>query len=393
MTPEAVSDPVSPRRGAVLTSAELDGISRHADWQYWLDPRAATGDDEPLDVSRWIADLDLLVELGIGEIIFTPEWARLEPRPGVHDPVVCSLIRDILGHAHRRGLRIWLCLLDGSAPGWFTYDEHGFGDTRARGLLWPRHVEWVGETFGDLADGWIGIREPVNLAVRSRLLDLAPPGGRDRVKGAEAIRDLLLAEAEALRVLHNSAPVAGYHSARVPVADDGDVKATRHRNHWDQLLYESWSQALIDGSVTVGDLPPRSAPILRDAYDEVFIQLRPPVRIDGEGTWTPHGPTHLIERLLDGLARAQDVLGERAILAVADLAPCPDPATAGGLHYLDELMAGAEEVGTAGWFQSSPIDGFHWEAGDRLNPGIIGRDRVPKPAAAALGHQSEVANP
>ncbi len=190
------------RRGVVMTSAELDGVSHRSDWAYWIaHGRAPASIDRGIDVDRWVDDFAVVRSLGAGEVVITPEWARLEPEPGHHDPIAVALVTDVIESARAEDLRVWLCLLDGTAPGWFTYDEHGFADRRARERLWPRHVEWVGETFGALVDGWIPIREPAHLAARSRWRDLAPPGGTNPVKGAEAVRDVALAEAAAWQIL------------------------------------------------------------------------------------------------------------------------------------------------------------------------------------------------
>lgn len=375
------------RTGAVLTSAELDGVSPAADWSYWgAHGHAPVSIDRGIDVDRWRDDLALVTSLGAGEVMVTAEWARLEPEPGRRDPVAVMLVRDLLTAAREHGLFVWLCLLDGTAPGWFTYDEHGFADRHARQLLWPRHVEWVGETFGDLVDGWVPIREPAHLGVRSRFLDLAPPGGTNPIKGAEAVRDLMLAEAEAWNVLRGSAPVATYQTARIfvphrdPEHRTTNVKAARWVADWDDLMHRPWLEALVDGVIQVGELPGRQAAALADAFDHVFVQLRPPIVLDGEGTWSPHPMTHLIDRLGEGLARVVDRVGERPVTAVADLAPAPNEQDAAA-DYLSELLAVASDVGINGWFQSSPIDGWHWEAGEQLSPGLIDRDRRPKEAA------------
>jgi beta-glucosidase len=367
-----------------LTSAELDGVSPRADWSYWIQSgRAPTSVDRGLDVARWSDDLGSVADLGASEVVLTGEWSRLEPEAGGHDPIAVALLRNIIDEANRAGLSVWLCLVDGTLPGWFTYDEHGFGDRRSRERIWPRHVEWMGETFGDLVCGWIPIREPGHLGVRSRYLDLAPPGGTNPVKGAEAVRDLALAEAEAWRILRGSQPVATWQTARIFVPDGPNVKASAHARDWDRLLLRPWLESLVDGTISVGDLPTRPVPVLQDAFDQVFVQLRPPILLDGTGTWSPHPSARAIELLVAGLARVRDHLGERPVLGVADLAPYGG-GTEGGADYLAELIRGAAEVGVDGWFQSSPIDGWHWEGGEQLTPGIIDRSRRPKPAAAAF---------
>jgi hypothetical protein len=86
--------------------------------------------------------------------------------------------------------------------------------------------------------------------------------------------------------------------------------------------------------------------------------------------------------MVEGLSRLRDHIGERPLAAVADLAGHRGNDES-GRDYLDDLIDGAADLGLAGWFQSSPIDAWHWEGGNSLRPGIIDADRRPKPAAAA----------
>ncbi len=145
-------------------------------------------------------------------------------------------------------------------------------------------------------------------------------------------------------------------------------------------------RALVDGRLEVGDLPGRDVPALRDAFDQVFVQLRPPVVLDADGEWSPHPTAHLVERMVEGLSRLRDHVGERPLVAVADLAGHGGSRESGS-DFLAELIDGAVDLGVDGWFQSSPIDAWHWEAGERIEPGIVDADRRPKPAAAAYDRE------
>ena len=140
-------------------------------------------------------DLDQLASLGIDAIVLTLEWARLQPTPAGYDGAAVEARTELLQAARARGLRVWACLVDGTLPGWFADDEGGLDDERGRGLLWPRHIDWVGETFGALVDGWIPQREPLLWALRRNLLGQAPPGRRDVRAAARAVQAAMLAEA------------------------------------------------------------------------------------------------------------------------------------------------------------------------------------------------------
>ena len=122
---------------------------------------------------------------------------------------------------------------------------------RARGLLWPRHVDWVGETFGDLVDGWVPQREPLHWALRRHLRAEAPPGGRDLKAAVQAVRAAMLADGEAWRLLRGTAPVATWQTARAIVA-----KMERRHPH------------------VFGDADARSAGVVKDLWEQIKAEER-----------------------------------------------------------------------------------------------------------------------
>ena len=143
--------------GVVLTATELEGCSPAADWSRWIArgraPDSERGSPRTGFASSWAEDLEQLAGLGASTVTLTLEWADLEPQPGDIDNAAVEFRRDLLRTASELGLTPWACLVDGTLPGWFADDEGGFVDDRARGLLWPRHIDWIGETFGDLVQG------------------------------------------------------------------------------------------------------------------------------------------------------------------------------------------------------------------------------------------------
>lgn len=191
------ADTTPSTNGALLTHSELDGVSVAADWHQWIGAGRAPQFEGPrgdwLD-GGWVEDLQLLHQLGFDHLGLTIEWAVLEPNQGSHDQKAIERFRSLLDGAAELGLDVTAYLVDGSLPGWFAVDERGFSDDRSRTLLWPRHIEWVGETFGDQVSSWVPIREPVHHAVRANLLAMAPPGRADAEDTGKAVKAMLLAE-------------------------------------------------------------------------------------------------------------------------------------------------------------------------------------------------------
>ncbi|MEM7338333.1 MAG: family 1 glycosylhydrolase [Actinomycetota bacterium] len=383
--------------GVVLTATELEGVHPASDWSLWVrSGRAPTSQGLVSFTDSWQEDLEQLAGLGISAIQITLEWAALEPRPGAHDATAVEFRRDVLSAARDHGLDVWACLIDGTLPGWFADDEGGFVDDRARSLLWPRHVDWIGEHFGDLVHGWVPQREAISRAIDANWRAAAPPGGRDATATAEAVRAAILADGEAWRLLRGTAPVATYQTARLVTAAPDDVKATAPATWLERLLWHSWLHALGDGEVVAGALPPRTADHLRDAFDRVIVELRPAIQIDGNGTWHPHpadatvGPTGWApwpEAAAEALLRVADELGDRAVVAAGNLADVADDGNARPDHQqaLCELTGeAAATTSVMGWWQSSPIDGYHWRRGGEVNPGVVDRQRVERPEAQKL---------
>lgn len=392
--------------GVVLSATELRGSAATADWSRWVSRGKAPSHDPGITIfeQSWPLDFKQLADMGADSVYLTIEWARLEPRQNHYDEAEIDHVRNLLAGAKQYGLTTWAVLVDGTLPGWFSEDEHGFADSRSRGLLWPRHVDWVGETFGDLVDGWIPQREPVHHALRSQLWALAPPGRSNPNRAGEAIRDTLLAEGEAWRLLAGTAPVATYQTVRSIVGTANDVKAERVARQLRAMSTESWVGALTTGVISVPGAIERSAPHLRDAFDRVIVELRPPIMVDASWSISPYpseavvGPTGLAPwppASEENLRWVADRLDGRPIMAAGSLADVTDDGRSRPDHV--ETMMGiakqaASTTNVVGWCWSSAIDGYHWEHGHRIRPGLVTADRQPTSAAdsfRALARRSD----
>ncbi len=365
--------------GALVTSAELSGVSGRDDWHRWIE-RGKAPQASALP-GFTVEDLDLLKALGVREVAINADWARLQPTERERAHLELEQLRHLLEEMVNRDLRPWICLLDGALPGWFADDEGGFADRRARGLLWPRYVDFIGENFGDLANGWIAQREPIRRALRGELLGVAPPGRADSSDAGQAVLDVLKAEAEAVRLLRGSAPIALSLTARQFHAERDNVKATPHASWLNEVTWRTVERATTDGDLVVPGFPSDTAEPLRDAYDAVLVHLRQPVEVDGDGAWS-RADVPLDEAHDESLSRAQALAGQRTLIVSADLGAVA--ASDDEVERSDGLTAAMELAsarGAAAWWQSSPIDGWHWEHGDTIRPGIVDKNRDVKPAA------------
>lgn len=357
--------------GSALTASELEGVAETADWHRWIERgRAPRADDGAGFRSTWRDDLSQLAELGLDEIMITLEWARLYPTAEGPDVSEIEFRRDLLRAASDLGMRPWACLVDGTLPGWFADDERGFADDRARQLIWPRHVDWVGETFGDLVSGWVPLREPRQWATWGHLVGATPPGQQRRRDTKRLIDAIAQAELEAERLLRGSAPIASFVTGRRVIGEYENVKAVPHARWLDQHLAGQWIRELSDGRA-------------KEAFDRLIVQLRPPIVVDAEGSWHSLPGGGRAGPMLDGLDAVMDAVGDRSVIAAGDLSGLPaDGAEA--FDHLEAMVEGAKERGVDGWWQTSPIDGWHWQHGFERSPGVFDRDRDRRSAADVL---------
>lgn len=348
--------------GAGLTASELEGVAQTSDWSRWIErERAPRSGDGAGFRKTWHDDLALLADLGLTEVMITLEWARLWPTQKTPSQEEIEFRCDLLRRATDLGMTPWACIVDGTLPGWFADDERGFTDDKARRLLWPRHVDWVGETFGDLVGGWVPMREPRQWAAWGHLVGATPPGlqrRRDMQKMTAAIGQ---AELDAERLLRGSAPVATYVTGRGVVGERDNVKAAPHARWLGEHLSSDWLHQLADGNA-------------RDAFNRVVVQLRPPIMVDADGAWHPVPGGTTAAAVLDGLDPAIEASGDRTVVAAGDLAE-QSADGASGSEYLELVFEGIRERRAIGWWQASPIDGWHWQHGLERSPGLFDRGR------------------
>ena len=166
--------------GTGASSTQCEGAAPASNWARWekLGRAPQSGEGNGF-ATRYADDFALLADLGLRHHRLSIEWARIEPREGERDGEAVEHYRNVLLAARAAGVEPWVCLHHFTLPGWFGDDLGGFGDEKAAGYWWPRHVDFCAETFGDLVFGWKPINEPVAYALTGFLAGVFPPGRRD----------------------------------------------------------------------------------------------------------------------------------------------------------------------------------------------------------------------
>lgn len=391
--------------GTAASSTQTEGASPRSDWLAWEQAGRvpASGNGNGFG-TRYAEDFAQFAALGLTHHRLSLDWARLEPRAGEHDPAAVEHYREVLGAGRGAGLSIWVCLHHFTLPGWFSQDEGGFLDRRARTYFWARHVDWVAETFGDLVHGWKPVNEPVAYAAGGWLLGVTPPGRSDVTAFAEALEATMLANHEAWRLLHsggqptctifNLSPV---HAAW-PSGDERERgPAEANARLFDDVIWGSWTRALRDGVLSVPGRAEREVEDMAGSFDLIGFSYYNALAVHADLTTGPFpadartGPLGYApwpEGLGVVLRRLDEELPGRPLVIAECGLGTPDDADDDEWRasYLEDCLAITRDaitdgVDVRGFFHWTGVDNYEWTHGHDVDFGLIDRGRDPKDSA------------
>lgn len=392
--------------GTAASSTQTEGAAPRADWKRWEDlgraPRSGEGN---AFATRYPEDFRLLAEHGLTHHRLSLEWARLEPSPGRHDPAAVEHYTAMLQAARDAGIDIWVCLHHFTLPGWFSDDLGGYLDDRARSLHWARHVDWMGETFGELVAGWKPINEPVAFAAAGWLLGTHPPGKKSLEDFGQALRATHLANHEAWRLLRsggkpvatimNLSPIFPGTRSRDPEERE---RATAMARAFDDVYWTSWIRALRDGVLAVPGTIEEERPEMAGSFDLIGFSYYSAHAVYADAstgpyptdaTITPMGYAPWPEGLGVVLRRLADELPGRPLLVAECGLGTSGAGTADGarVKYLDDCIGIVSEaiddgIDVRGFFHWTAVDNYEWLHGFDVEFGLFDRDRNPKDSAA-----------
>jgi hypothetical protein len=213
------------------------------------------------DASRLLDDVGFAAESGVQRVRLDVPWALASPREGVVDGGVLESVRLAAMAARDAGVEPWFRLLQYDVPRWFE-NEGGFSDRKTAATHWPRWVQEVADSLGDVAGGWVPFEAPGAMADRLEPDDLKRHG--------ELAQHLFVAWRDAWRILRGGPPVA---------------------TSLDRPALALWLPSLVDGMVRVPGRVERRLTDLAGACDVIGVALR--------------------ERIASTLAMVRDVGGGR----------------------------------------------------------------------------------
>jgi beta-glucosidase len=379
--------------GTGASSTQAEGAAPASDW-YALERKGVmppSGDGNGFG-TRYAEDFALYAQYGLTHHRLSIEWARIEPEEGKRDDAAIEHYSRVLTAARGAGISPWVCLHHFTLPGWFTeIGEGGFLDDRARSYYWARHVAFIAETFGDLAFGWKPINEPGAFAgiypTKARRFD---------VLGA-----ILLAQRDAWRELRGGGkPVATIHDLSPTFKVGHTVKTDRMYDAVENMMWNVWLRAEIDGVLSIPGRAEREVPDLREACDLIGFSYYSATGISDDGSIVPYpvdarvGPMGYApwsEGLAVVLHRLHETLPGRPLLICEHGVGTDDDqwrcdVLRESLSYVEDAIADGIDV--RGFFHWTGVDNYEWDHGFDVQFGCFTRDREPRGSAELLKDSS-----
>ena len=391
--------------GTGASATQCEGASPASDWWDWERAGHAplSGDGNGFGV-RYAEDFRLLASLALRHHRLTIDWARVEPEAGRHDAAAVTHYRDVLTAALEAGIEPWVCLHHFTLPRWFA-DAGGFLVERNRGEFWARHVEFIAETFGDLARGWQPVNETNYYAFAAYRGRGWPPGHDDAAESAQVSRAMQLATAEAaVRLRQTGAPVASIFGLSAIEALDDSPRTVRLAEALNDLNWRAGLELFRDGVLHVPGLEVARRPDLAGAFDLIGFSFYSTTGVR-QGRMVPYPSDAPVSPLgygiwADGLGRVLDRLhqmlpGTPLLVAEYGIGTSDDSERTAylerGLQVISDALARGIDV--RGFFHWTAVDNYEWLHGFDVQFGLIDRDRNIRPSARVLQREAAFASP
>ena len=386
--------------GTGASSTQCEGAAPASDWLAWEAAGRAPISGEGNGFSRRYAeDFGLLASLGLRHHRLSIEWARIEPEPGRRDPAAVEHYRAVLQAARDAGVAPWVCLHHFTLPRWFG-ESGGFLVEGNRLGPWTAHVEFMAETFGDLAYGWQPVNETNYYANAAYRGGGWPPGHNDRDQAAEVAEAIHLATAEAaVRLKQTGDPVASIYGLSPVVACDDDPATLRLAARATEVHWTTWIDLVREGRLAVRGRTPISRPDLAGCFDLIGFSYYSTMGVAG-GRIVPHPDGEPVSPLgygiwADGLGLVLERLstelpGTPLLVAEYGIGTDDDRVRSAyisrGLEVVNQALAGGADV--RGFFHWTAVDNYEWMHGYDVAFGLMDRDRHVRPSARVLAAEA-----
>jgi len=387
--------------GTGASSTQCEGAAPESDWYAWERagnaPISADGNGF---ASRYSQDFKILASLGLTHHRLSIEWARIEPLQGARDQNTIDHYRNILTTARELKINIWVCLHHFTLPNWFA-KLGGFLVEENRTKYWLAHVDFIAETFGDLAAGWQPVNETNYYATAAYMAHGWPPGHNNVEEWLTVNQQIQLATAEAaVRLKQNGKPVASIFGLSTLELLDDELATHKFAERFYDANWNAGIKLFRDGILQIGDHKPVLRPDLAGSFDMIgfsyysahgvrngkLVAYPETEKISplGYAIW-PDGLALVLKRLHQELPNTPLIVAEYGI------------GTADDDERSRYLLAGLDAVHSAissgidirGFFHWTAVDNYEWLHGYDLQFGIINADRTTKPSSELLRQEAK----
>jgi beta-glucosidase len=176
------------RWGTTISAHSTEGSTVN-DWTAWetLPGRISDGSTSGAACNHrelFAEDHQWLKKLHLNCLLFSVEWSRIEPSRGTFDPAAIAQYRKVLENLKKLGIRPIVVLWDHTLPSWIAADG-GFENPQII-LDFAQYAAQVAKNFGDLADEYVTLNDPIGYANRAFKDGVCPPGKHDLTALAKA---------------------------------------------------------------------------------------------------------------------------------------------------------------------------------------------------------------
>jgi beta-glucosidase len=265
---------------------------------------------------------------------------------------------------------------------------------------WRRHVEFMAETFGDLAGGWKPVNETNYYAGAAYGGRGWPPGHNDRAERALAAEQIHLANAEAAALLRGTgAPVASVFGLSAEVLLDEEEATAKVARSLRAVNWDAGIGLFRDGVLRIPGREPVERPDLAGCYDlfgfsyyatmgvaqgqVVRYPIDAPVSPLGYGIWAD-GLGLVLDRLHEELPSTPLLVDEYGIGTADDTQRARYLEE--GLRVLHDALGRGIDV--RGLFHWTAVDNYEWLHGYDVSFGLIDMERRVRPRAEIVAREA-----
>ncbi len=189
--------------GTATSSHQIEGGNVYNDWYYWelknKLPKAG------MACNSWRLygkDIGLMAKLGYNAYRFSVEWSRIQPEIGEWRSEAVKTYVDMLKKLHEHSIEPLVTLHHFTNPIWFI--KRGGWEREENIDYFAQFVEKIVEELKEYVRIWITVNEPAVLAYMGWGSGEYPPFKRDAFLYFKVLKHLLMAHAEAYKIIKNA---------------------------------------------------------------------------------------------------------------------------------------------------------------------------------------------